>query len=450
MGAPRGFDDLLRYPLVDAVFHRRTRRVSRGVRRVRAGSLSYEDPDAQPRPLSELEEAILIAMTGTTGITLPDRPFESDDGTDPIMGAPNMTMAGRSAGSPDNAQATHFFLINDAGTYYLRRLEKESAPVPFTPENLVARARASKQLILDERLDFPDRDFPAYLDSNRFLSNLPGTTILLPVVDLTRQYINALMYLLTQPDGSRPALVDDRNFYLPAGTRRWIRSGFLNKDITLPLGSLGTMRTDYEAMSLLQTLMLTAQAMGLGAWIHATIGPPVMLGHPRFAPRYGRGLGFDYAVPRFNPLDQVRWGVALPEARAHPVGLPGAFTGLCPPYVEDMGEAVDRIIEHKFGPDGVYRDPDNFRPVFREGLAERYMAEVPVYEPEVIECTKAICRYIHRTHGRFPAHCDAVHVPGVWLQVHSLNLGYYDALFDQVLTPAQRTHDERWPADDSD
>jgi len=47
-----------------------------------------------------------------------------------------------------------------------------------------------------------NRDFPAYLDSNRFLSNLPGTTILFPVVDLSRQYINGMMYLLTQPEGA--------------------------------------------------------------------------------------------------------------------------------------------------------------------------------------------------------------------------------------------------------
>ena len=60
--------------------------------------------------------------------------------------------------------------------------------------------------LLDHRIDVPDgnRDFPAYLDSNRFLSNLPGTTILFPVVDLSRQYINGMMYLLTQPEGARP------------------------------------------------------------------------------------------------------------------------------------------------------------------------------------------------------------------------------------------------------
>ena len=61
-----------------------------------------------------------------------------------------------------------------------------------------------QQGLLDHRIDVPggtgNRNFPAYLDSNRFLSNLPGTTIFFPVVDLSRQYINGLMYLLTQPD----------------------------------------------------------------------------------------------------------------------------------------------------------------------------------------------------------------------------------------------------------
>ena len=73
--------------------------------------------------------------------------------------------------------------------------------------------------ILDHRIDVPERnrDFPAYLDSNRFLSNLPGTTILFPVVDLSLQYINGMMFLFTQPAGARPTIVDDRNFYRPAG-----------------------------------------------------------------------------------------------------------------------------------------------------------------------------------------------------------------------------------------
>ena len=40
----------------------------------------------------------------------------------PIMAKPNLNMSGRTAGSPDNAQGTHFFMINDSGTYFLRNL----------------------------------------------------------------------------------------------------------------------------------------------------------------------------------------------------------------------------------------------------------------------------------------------------------------------------------------
>jgi hypothetical protein len=39
--------------------------------------------------------------------------------------------------------------------------------------------------------------------------------------------------------------------------------------------------------------MLGADAMGLGAWIHGSISPPVLLGDPKFRKRYGPMLGFE-------------------------------------------------------------------------------------------------------------------------------------------------------------
>ena len=44
------------------------------------------------------------------------------------MAKPNVNMVGRTAGSPDNAQGTHFFLINDTGTYFLRKLPPSQMP----------------------------------------------------------------------------------------------------------------------------------------------------------------------------------------------------------------------------------------------------------------------------------------------------------------------------------
>ena len=217
-----GMADLLSRPLLETMWRRRTHRVSSGVPSVAAGSMTYKS-EAEPTPLTELEEAILIAATGSTGMTMPDRPFEEPSTGDPVMAKPNLTMDGRITGSPDNAQGTTFFMINDSGTYFIKKLPHDDATDPLHPDTLIARAAEAKVKIMDQRLDVAegDREFPAYLDSNRFLSNLPGTTLFMPVVDLSHQYINGLMYLLTQPDGARPTIVDDRNFYRSAGVKKW-------------------------------------------------------------------------------------------------------------------------------------------------------------------------------------------------------------------------------------
>ncbi|GGZ02323.1 hypothetical protein [Streptomyces poonensis] len=449
-----GLADLLRQPLLRTLWRRRTHRVARGVS-VAAGSMSHASAHA-PAPLTELEEAVLIALTGPTGFTMPDRPFEDPrDGT-PVMAKPNLaTMAGRSAGSPDNAQATHFFLINDTGTYFLRHPPAPPEPhEPFDADTLTARARATKVRILDHRLDVPGdkRNFPAYLDSNRFLSNLPGTTLLFPVVDVSHQYVNALMYLLTQPDGARPVLVDDRNLHRPAGVEKWVRNGFLNEDIRLPLGALGPLRTQIEADLLLQNLVLAAEAMGLGAFLHSSLHPGIALGHPAFARTYGRMLGFTYVTPRWRPADVWRWHVPLPwyaRLRSHPVGLRSPegeplIEAACPPAYASMSDAVDAVVRRKFGPGGCYADQDVFARIHRRDYGQRFLAEASEYDDRVVECARDVCAYVLRTHRRFPAHTDAVHVPGVWLQVHHVETEYYERYFTDGLTDAHRAHDEVW------
>src|SRR5215472_12078033 len=181
-GSHVGFDEMAKYPLFDALHKRRSRRISLGLQTVRAGDNTYTS-NATPQPLDELEEAILISAIGLTGLTLPDRPFESPNG-EKILGTPNLNFPGRAAGSTDNCQATHFFLFNDSGTYFLKRLDTIDPTEPVTPALLIRRANASKVKLSDKRPEFP-REFPYYLDSNRFLSNTPGSTVLFPVVDMT-------------------------------------------------------------------------------------------------------------------------------------------------------------------------------------------------------------------------------------------------------------------------
>jgi len=446
-----GLEALLQRPLLSAIWQRRTHRVSQGTSLL-AGSMSYTSSSSRA-PLSDLEEAILIAVTGCPGLTMPDRPFQDPVTQRPIMAKPNLNMAGRTAGSPDNAQGTHFFLINDSGTYYLRKLPPVENDGVFTSERLIARAAEAKVKILDQRLDVPagQRTFPAYTDSNRFLSNLPGTTVLLPVVDLSRQYINGMMYILTEPDGTRPAIVDDRNFYQLAGVKRWVKNKFLDENSKLPLGVIGSLRTQIEADLLLQNLFLTADAMGLGAWIHGAIAPPVALGDPKYSNIYGQMLGFDIITPRWRPMDILRWQIPLPKyanLRTNPIGLRNKgehlIKAMSPPYYDNMSDAVDAVVAEKFGASGIYTDKTLFERIYKVDYGERYLKEAASYSSDVIECVRDICVYIFDTHGRFPAHCDAIHVPGVWLQVHHVETKYYEQFFQDGLARPHLDHDSLW------
>jgi hypothetical protein len=445
MAAHRGIEAFEEYPLLAAILHRRSRRISRGLKAVRAGHLSYESTQT-PVPLSPLEEALLILVTGVTGFTMPDAPFETPDGQ-PLLGSPMIEVVGRAASSPDNAQATHFFLLNDAGTYFLRRpagpADLLTQAGRLDPDQVLAAAEACK-VRLGPRLDFA-RSYPAFLGRNAYTSNLPGTTILVPVLDLTRQYINGMMYLLSQKDGDRPTFIDDWNFYRLAGVKKWVRSGFLNADNKLPLGFLNTFRIHIEADLLIQNLLLTMQALGLGGWIHAAPPPQMLLGDPEYA-RYGPGLKFRFEKPKASLWRWLRKPITpLPAWRPNPVGLEPHFSGFCPPYYRDMNAAIDDLIARKYSNnDSVYHDLAAWEQVFRPGMAQTFLREVSHYTPEVIACAKDVCTYIYDTYGRFPAHVDAMWAPGVWVQAHHVDLEYYDRFFKAGNTDTQRKHFDLW------
>ena len=121
-----GLEQFLRYPLFESIFKRRSRRISKGIGEVGAGTLTWHS-DAEPEPLTELEQSLLIIATGITGITTPDMPYR-DEADGPLLGSPMLEAVGRSASSPDNAQATTFFMVDDHGTYFLRKLELSLQP----------------------------------------------------------------------------------------------------------------------------------------------------------------------------------------------------------------------------------------------------------------------------------------------------------------------------------
>lgn len=439
-----GFQQTLSYPLFRAIFHRRSRRISKGIASLPAGSLSYTSSE-EPQPLSDLEEALLIAATGLTGFTMPDMPFKTEDGKD-LLGSPMLEIRGRAASSADNSQATHFILINDSGTYFLKRPDDLSADYlsqhELTPASLIAYAEKCKVKVLDHRLDFP-RHFPCYVGRNGYVSNVPGSTMLMPIVDMTQQYINGMMYLLSQEDGYRPTFIDDWNFYRLAGVKKWVKSGFLNKNLPIPLGLMGTFRIHIEADLLIQNILLAIQAMGLGGWVHGGFAGPLLLGDSDYA-RYGPGLQFHFEKPRNLLRQLLKFITPLPAWKPNPVGLDGVIEGFCPPYYKNMSEAIDALLEKKYGKQGLYSNPQNFEPIFNKGLAEKFVDEVPHYKEEIVACAKDICNYIYDTYGRFPAHVDAMFVPGVWVQAHHLDLAYYDKLYRNGYSETQAQHQHLW------
>ena len=334
------------YPLWDAIFGRRSRRVAAGVS-FRSGTLSFHSK-LEPQPLTRLEEALLIAATGITGIAFADNPYETTDGQ-PLLGTPLIEARGRAAGSPDNAQSTHFFMWNDEGTYLLKAPSQPPSAADvrtMSADELIAHAERCKVKIKDGRLDFP-RSFPAYASGNRYVSNVPGSTMFVPVTEVTRQYINGLFYVLAQEPGQRPMFVDDFNLFLPCGCEKWVVSKFLNKDIPIPLGIYAKGRTEYESLLLLQNLALVAQGMGLGGWIHAAFAPTILLGG---YPDIGPGLGFRFEKPKGITLPRP-----YPAAVDNPVGLDGLLQSYAPPYFKDTDAAIDAILAEKYGPNGMYQ-----------------------------------------------------------------------------------------------
>jgi len=447
-----GLRDLFSYPLIEAVRERRTRRVARGVS-IDGGPLSYRS-DSQPEPLTRLEEAVLIASIGVTGAVIHDGPLTKPDGSNEL-GSPFLNVAASGASSADNAQATHFFMINDEGVWLLKRLRGREAadflrdfPTRWadrTEADWIAAADHVKRKVYDRRLDFP-REWPYYLGWNAQHSNVAGTTCFLPVVDNTRQYINALLILTSEPRGRAPLFIDDFRKFTPRRALEWIawaamhlriveripyqpiggiarvREGRFSKDVPAPLGMIGAARTDHEAFLALQTLLLTGEALGLGGWVHSCPLPPHVMQRDEQAGLYG--LGFREHGPKAQRLR--RWP-PMPASQPNYVGIDGVLEGLCPPYVSSMDEAVDAVLEEKYGSGGAYADAAVFALRYRdEADAETYLRIQAPHPPEAIAYTKEICTYLYETYGRFPAHTDAWNLPGIWAQFSHVELPYYE------------------------
>ncbi len=219
--APNAHDEANEFGALNAVFGRRSRRFPLGG--TLTGPLAFESKRG-PVPLSTEEEALLVAAaTGVTGVVREEWSF-LDAGGGPTGGDKLASFTGRSYPSPLANHSTEVFWTNDEGTFFLPA--RDSRPSAYLQNQTAAEREATHRgaLKLSEgRLDIPRR-LPNLFAFNHQNINVAGSTLFIPIAEVTRQCIAALLLYFDRPHGYY--LLDQRLGADPL--RPFVESGLLH------------------------------------------------------------------------------------------------------------------------------------------------------------------------------------------------------------------------------
>jgi hypothetical protein len=398
-------DRLARFPLVDALYGRRSRRFPLGGE-IPDGPLAYRSAHA-PVPLSELERNLLLsAMGGTTGwhdaITRHERY------------APHLAnyaggAAGRTFPSAAGFHTAELFFTDDSGTFFFPTRDAGALVDPsverITPELMIERHASRIQQLSPARIHLP-RAEPYMEGHNTWVANAPGSLLVIPIADIAQHTIANLCFF-TQNGYS---IYDDLNGRQIPGMERF--RSLVDIDDPLPLTfleqySLTEATAEVATSAFAGTLLL--QAMGLGGWMFDGIERLTMLGasgDPEVP-----GLGFRYD-------EDERWPMP------NPTGLPGVFEAFCPPHFPDMRAAVEALAERKFGPGGVY-NPQTPGPWSE---SDRIRGSAQPYTEEFKECVAVQAQYIFDSFGKFPGSVPTLFIMN-YVQAQHIDTDFYDRFF---------------------
>ena len=239
---------IARYPLLDALRDRRSRRFGLGMR-METGPMQYRSAQ-KPVRLSEEEEALLaFAACGITGHAVGDLVYSPNGGGTIMAG-----MLGRTISSGDAIHAVSVFVINEDATYLLKR-PRDLAPTEVPDLAQLARNGRFTDLYRNSRVKImegraaPPLDHFYNLNVNRWSLYDPASTYFLPVNELTLLYINGALEIFNEANGA--FVVDERAGFRPAGVKRFARSrgGHLNDDPraerTFTIQQLETLVTEF-------------------------------------------------------------------------------------------------------------------------------------------------------------------------------------------------------------
>jgi hypothetical protein len=375
----------------------------------------------------------VFGASGVTGHALADLAFAPSEGGNIMVG-----LAARTIASGDGLQTVALFVINDEAAHFIRR-PREMPPSQMSQLIGLGRQgaftelyRRSRVKIKEGRATTPSE--PLFnINANRWSAHAPGTTYFLPVNDLTLMYVNGLLEILNEPTGA--FLLDERNNFLPAGLARFARSrgGHLNDDPHQ--GRVATVRqveqfvTEFvtaEQGMMLQNLGLMAQALGLG-------------GFPNFANHefaWFQSLGFRMEQMPASRYVGAGWLPALAmrflkrdPMIPYPVGLEldgeVLLKPFCPPYYQSMAEAVQAVVEIKFGRSGVFRSSGHGSAWIKQGEVTQ---QVPPISDAAIGATIAYCEYVWKRYGRFPVYMPPYRTV-LGFQACHLDAEFYDKFY---------------------
>jgi hypothetical protein len=421
-------EDLLQFPLTEALFGRRSRRFFRGAV-IPDGALEFTSK-LEPLPLSELERLlVLLAMGGVTGwsnlVTRHDRYA-------PHLSNYSGSASGRTYASAAGFQTSEIFFTDDSGTYIF---ETRDFPPPVERDRdghndlqaLLAQHRSRIRKISAKRIHLPKRE-PYMEGHNTWVANAPGSLLAFPVGDLAQHTLLNLAFYVQNGF----CIYDDINHRQIPGLEKF--GDLVDLKNPYPLTfldqySLAELSAELAISSFNGQLLL--QALGLGGWSFDGIDRLTILGASGDSEVPGLGFRFD---------TDPRW--ALPN----PTGLEGVFTAYTPPHYPDMYAATDALIQRKFGAGGPFHaatsGPWTDSP--------RVRSSAQVHDARFRECMAVQAQYMYETFGKFPATIPSVYIL-MYLQAHHLDLNFYDAKFAPgAYLRTHRDHLARWHGEPGD
>lgn len=419
--------ELARFPLLDALFGRRSRRFGVGMS-IPDGPLAYTSRHP-PQPLSEAERLVLIAVgVGLSGWNLGIPHTEAGD---PDAGN-NYTVRpiGRTYPSGGGAQGSEILINDDSGCYITRFRDLDPEAIQEYGreggfDRLLDLVRANV-VRLGDRVDLPPTH-PFIAAHNRWVANRPGTTLFVPIADQVDSTLNHL-WIRT---GEGAPITDHRNGRVLGDPAELIAEGVLKPERATPLAVLESnsrMSTTAELSIAAYNVQLVMQAMGLGGWLFSGINIEALLGG--HAAKGIPGFGFEFAR-------HEGW------LQAVPLGRRGVFEPLVPPFVDDMHDAVRRFTDRKFGPRGNH-DPERPGPYRDNGGIK---ARADRYSASFVRYLGTLAQDIYDTFGRFPATQPSVSV-GPYTQAQHIDLDFYDRFYkDGAYLDSHVRHRALWHPD---